>query len=153
MEHLLSCLEVSFPKKWYLSAWPKDISFPPLEWHKEGPNGGPCSIRQTKLTQVSSQMLWNKGVIGVMAQKIVRQDLHVKPKEDCCFCLVAKLCPTLLWSIGLKPTQLLCPWDFPGQNTGVGSISFSRGSSWPKDQTHIFRTGNCIICHWANREA
>ena len=21
---------------------------------------------------------------------------------------------------GLKPARLLCPWDFPGQNTGVG---------------------------------
>ena len=30
---------------------------------------------------------------------------------------------------GLQPTRLLCPWDFPGKDTGVGSISFSRGSS------------------------
>ena len=21
---------------------------------------------------------------------------------------------------GLEPTRLLCPWDFPGKNTGVG---------------------------------
>ena len=21
---------------------------------------------------------------------------------------------------GLEPTRLLCPWDFPGENTGVG---------------------------------
>ena len=21
---------------------------------------------------------------------------------------------------GLQPTRLLCPWDFPGKNTGVG---------------------------------
>ena len=25
-----------------------------------------------------------------------------------------------LWSYGLLPTKLLCPWDFPGKNTGVG---------------------------------
>ena len=24
---------------------------------------------------------------------------------------------------GLQPTRLLCPWDFPGKNTGVGSHS------------------------------
>ena len=25
-----------------------------------------------------------------------------------------------LWPHGLKPARLLCPWDFPGKNTGVG---------------------------------
>ena len=24
------------------------------------------------------------------------------------------------WPHGLKPTRLLCPWDFPGKSTGVG---------------------------------
>ena len=27
------------------------------------------------------------------------------------------------------PTSLLCPWDFPGKNAGVGCHSSSRGSS------------------------
>ena len=40
-----------------------------------------------------------------------------------CTCLVAKLCPTLLGPHGLYPTRLLCPWDFPGENTGVGCQS------------------------------
>jgi len=33
--------------------------------------------------------------------------------------LVTKLCPTLAprWE---NPARLLCPWDFPGKNTGVG---------------------------------
>ena len=33
--------------------------------------------------------------------------------------LVAKPCPTLAiaWTV---PTRLLCPWDSPGRNTGVG---------------------------------
>ena len=38
----------------------------------------------------------------------------------CCYCLVAKLCPTLLRPHGLQPTSLLCPWDFPGEHSGVG---------------------------------
>ena len=25
-----------------------------------------------------------------------------------------------LWPHGLQPTRFLCPWDFPGKNTGVG---------------------------------
>ena len=37
-----------------------------------------------------------------------------------CYCLVVKSCPTLLQPHGLQHTRLLCPWDFPGKNTGVG---------------------------------
>ena len=33
--------------------------------------------------------------------------------------------------------RLLCPWDFPGKNTGMGSHSFSRELSQPRDRTHI----------------
>ena len=33
--------------------------------------------------------------------------------------LVAKLCPTLV-TRGLRPSRLLCPWDFPGKNAGLG---------------------------------
>ena len=36
-----------------------------------------------------------------------------------CCCLLAKSCLTL-WPHGLQPARLLCPWDFPGRNTGVG---------------------------------
>ena len=32
-----------------------------------------------------------------------------------------------LWPHGLQPTSLLCPWGFPGENTGVGSHSLLQG--------------------------
>ena len=28
---------------------------------------------------------------------------------------------------GLQPTRLLCPWDFPGKNTGVGCHFLNQG--------------------------
>ena len=40
--------------------------------------------------------------------------------------LVAQSCPTL-WSHGLYPAKLLCPWDFPGKNIGVGCHFFLQG--------------------------
>ena len=40
--------------------------------------------------------------------------------------LVAQLCPTLQPQ-GLSPARLLCPWDFPGKNTGVGCHSLLQG--------------------------
>ena len=44
-------------------------------------------------------------------------------------CAQAKLlqsCPTLV-THGLKPASLLCPWDFPGKNTGVGCHALLQG--------------------------
>ena len=56
----------------------------------------------------------------------------------CCFCLVAKSCPTLCYPVycsspgssvhGISQARIL---------EGV-AISFSRGSSWPRDRTCIF---------------
>ena len=33
----------------------------------------------------------------------------------------------------------IVPWNSPGWNTGVGSLSFSRGSSQPRDQAQVSR--------------
>ena len=44
-----------------------------------------------------------------------------------CCCLVAKSCPTVLRLHDLWPIRLLCPWDFPGKNTGVGCHSLLQG--------------------------
>ena len=41
------------------------------------------------------------------------------PMLGCCCCLVAQLCLTLR-PYELQSARLLCPWDIPGRNTGVG---------------------------------
>ena len=43
------------------------------------------------------------------------------------------------WTVAHQAPLL---WNFSGKNTGVGSISSSRGSSWPRDQTLL----SCISC-------
>ena len=58
--------------------------------------------------------------------------------------LVAKSCPTLCDTVDCSPPGSLCPWDFPGKNTGVGchfllqGIFLTQGSNsgvlhWPED--------------------
>ena len=56
-------------------------------------------------------------------------------KLACCCCLVAKSCLILL------PTRLLCPWNFPGKNTGVSCHFLFQG---------IFPTqrSNPHLLHW-----
>ena len=58
-----------------------------------------------------------------------------------CCCLVVKSYPTLCNLRDCSPPGFLCPWDFSGKNTILEwtAISFSRGSSWLKNQT-------CLSC-------
>ena len=37
-----------------------------------------------------------------------------------CCCQVASVMSDSVRPHGLQPTRLLCPWDSPGKNTGVG---------------------------------
>ena len=57
-------------------------------------------------------------------------------------------------SNSLRAHGLYSPWNFPGQNTGVGSLFlFSRGSSQPRDQTQVSRITGGFFTRWATREA
>ena len=46
-----------------------------------------------------------------------------------------------------------CLWDFPGRDTEWVAISFSRGSSWPRDWTRVSCTAGRFFTDWAAREA
>jgi len=48
------------------------------------------------------------------------------PSLSLLYCLVAESCPTLR-PHGLWSARLLCPWDFPGKNTRVGSHFLLQG--------------------------
>ena len=58
-----------------------------------------------------------------------------------------------LWPHGLLPTELLCPWDSPDKNTGVGCHSLLQESSQPRDRTHISCIAGEFFTIWATREA
>ena len=86
--------------------------------------------------------------------------------DDCCH-LVTTSCPTLLRPHGLYPTRLLCPWDFPGKNTGLGchfllqgifliQILNSRLQNWQVDSLPLRHKGGrpmivigSVCCHLA----
>ena len=52
-------------------------------------------------------------------------------------CSAASVMSGSLQPRGPYPTRLLCPWDFSGRDTGLVAISFSRGSSQPRDRTRV----------------
>ena len=59
-------------------------------------------------------------------------------------CLVVRLCSTFCGPHGLQPTWLLCPWNYPGKNTGV-SCHFLLQRIFPTQSSNP-----CLMCllHW-----
>ena len=49
--------------------------------------------------------------------------------------------------------QLDSPWNFPGQNTGVGSLSNLQGNFPTRDRTQVSHTADRFFTSWATREA
>ena len=60
---------------------------------------------------------------------------------------VAQSCLTL------RPHGLYCPWNSPGQNTGMGSLSLLQGIFQPRDWTQVSCTAGRFYTSWATREA
>ena len=80
------------------------------------------------------------------------EDEKTTTRQLCCCVVVWSLSVQLfLQPHGLQPTRHLCSWDFPGKNMQWVAISFPRGCSWSRDQTHIY-TGRQILHHGATRE-
>ena len=60
------------------------------------------------------------------------------------------------WPHGLQPARLLCPWNSPGKNTGVGSCSLLQGiflTQGLKPQTGVSCIAGIFFTIWATREA
>ena len=65
--------------------------------------------------------------------------------------IIAKLCPTPLWLNGLSPLGSNVHGILPTRTLEWVAISFSRGSSQPRNQTHVSCIGRQILHHWAIR--
>ena len=57
------------------------------------------------------------------------------------------------WKSLICVQHYVTPWTIqfmhpPGQNTGVGSLSLSRGSSQPRDRTQVYRIAGGFFTRW-----
>ena len=71
------------------------------------------NIQKTKIMASVPITSWE---IDGETVKTVTDFIYRKGKES----EVTQWCPTLCDPMDCSPIRLLCPWDFPGKNTGVG---------------------------------
>ena len=74
------------------------------------------------------------GTTETTHKKVLKCNSHNSMKKRymiLCVC-AAQLCPAPLDPMDpMEPARLLCPQNFPGKNTAVVVIFYSRGSPWP----------------------
>ena len=58
-----------------------------------------------------------------------------------------------LWSHGLQPSRLLCPWNSPRKNAKMDGYSLLQRIFWPRDQTPACCIAGRFFTLWATREA
>ena len=69
-------------------------------------------------------------------------------------CVLSRLVMSdALWPRGLQPARLLCPWDSPGKNTGVGCHALLEGIVPTQGSNPGLLHWRRILYHWATREA
>ena len=61
-----------------------------------------------------------------------------------CVCMCARLCPTLCDPMDCSPARLLCPWNFPGKNTGV-DCHFLLEGIFPTQGSNLYLLN---LLHW-----
>ena len=96
-------------------------------------SAGLCSPRREK---------WG-GQFRIQLPSIEHQAVHVS-------CSVVS---DSLWPHGLQPSKLLCPWDFPGKNTGVGCHFLLQGIFPTHDWTWVSHITGRFFTSWATKKA
>ena len=81
-------------------------------------------------------------------------DTHSKTDLGCAVPhLVTRSCLTLCDPMDCSPPGSSVHGDSLGENTGVGAMASSRGSSQPRDQTQVSHISGGFFTMWATREA
>ena len=82
---------------------------------------------------------------------MMKQFLRLNMVEMCVWVLCSILSNSFR-PYGLSLARLLCPWNFLDKKLEWAALSYSRGSSQPRTQTHISRIsclGRRILYHCA----
>ena len=146
------------------------MSREPLGGQRRGGRGGWCRWYTPPSLPISVQndntWKWNPGKLptltwerDVCLTKTLPSENFRKPSSlllKQVKLLVAQSCPALWDPIICSPPGssahgILCRWDFPGENIGMGC--HSRGSSWPRDWSQVSCIASRFFIIWATKKA
>ena len=99
---------------------------------------GTIRMRETSSDQIGDV------TTGTQPQQKVHTQIALRSSVCWKSVLVAQFCLT---------ARLLCPWNSQDKNTGMLAISFSRGSSPPRDRTWVSWIAGRFFSIWVTREA
>ena len=85
--------------------------------------------------------------LGLNAYELLGAGCHVTMfalQTSPALCLLSWVC--LFATQGLQPSRVLCPWDFPGKNTGMGCHFLLQGI-FPTQGSNPYLLHLCLL-HW-----
>ena len=85
------------------------------------------SLMHSKKVISYPQRLLLKAVLCPLPSGFITRSRWVGLKQSPLWRKVTQSCPTLCNPMDCSPARLLCPWDFPGKNTGVGYYFLLQG--------------------------
>ena len=89
------------------------------------------SPHHTQRTKSGQQTQWSRiSHMGTKSWFFLKSYLWFSSNSESCSVVFS-----FLWPHGLQTTRLLCPWNSPGKNTGMGCHALLQGSSFSRDQT------------------
>ena len=71
---------------------------------------------------------------------------NIQWSNEYCVCVSRSVVSDSLQHHGLQPARLLCPWDSPGKNTGVGCHSLPQGIFWTQGSN--LSLPHLLHCRW-----
>ena len=137
---------------WCVSLGALSVPRPRERWHPSSP--GPAFKPQASAPSAGAQRAWWRQIPAQDSSWLEWLTRHTR-EEGVCLGLGEpsvshSVVSASLGSHELQPTRLLCPWDFPGLEQVA--FPFSRGSSWPRDQTQVSCVSGRFFTGWATRE-
>ena len=76
---------------------------------------------------------------------------HTHTHTHMCVCVCAQSCPTLWNPMVCNPPVSFVHGIFQARMLEGVTISFSKGSSWPRDRTHVSCIGRQIVYHLSHQ--
>ena len=130
-------------------------------WICEDPSISHCSIchKYTHIERYIKMLLHNNwDCFKTSSNSEMKGQTHraywiVNTCFDYLSCALYSVLSSSVWPHGLYPFRLLCPWNFPSKNTGMGCMPSSRGIFLTqRSNSHLlrllhWRVESLLLCH------